>query len=111
MENDDLKPKLEKFLSAKIPIHIVLRKKPGSELPRFLNGLLINKKAEDIYIMEERKLGKTYVFLEDIYDVSVFTKDNRTLAEETVRRNELMLGDGISSEEINLINDIKEEAE
>jgi hypothetical protein len=111
MENDELRSKLEKFMSAKIPIHIVLKKKPGTDLPRFLNGLILNKKAEDIFIIEERKLGKTYVFLEDIYDVSVFVKNNRALAEEAITNNGFMLGEGVSKDEINLIKDIKDEDE
>lgn len=113
MSNDKLRLKLEKFISAKIPIHIILKKKPGSNLPRFLNGLLINKKTDDIFIIDERKLGKTYVFLEDIYDVNVFIKDNRTLAEEMIQKNDLKpsLGEGIMKEDINLLRDIKEEGE
>lgn len=109
MEND-LKEKLEKFMNAKIPIHIVLKKKHDSALPRFLNGLIISKKTDDIFIVEERKIGKTYVFVDDIFDVSVFTKDNKTLAEEVKRDlGYVALGDGVSKDEINLINDIKEE--
>lgn len=111
MENDELRNKLEKFMASKIPIHIVLKKKSGSELPRFLNGLLTGKKAEDIFIIEERKVGKTYVFLEDIYDVNVFVKNNRALAEEIIEENGLggSIGEGVSKDEINLIKDIKEE--
>jgi hypothetical protein len=109
MENDELRSKLEKFISAKIPIHIVLKKRAESNLPRFLNGMLIGKKTEDIFIIEERKIGKTYVFIEDIYDVSVFVKDNRTLAEEIVKENGINLGEGVLKEEIDLIKDIKEE--
>jgi hypothetical protein len=109
MENDELRSKLEKFISAKIPIHIVLKKRAKSNLPRFLNGMLIGKKTEDIFIIEERKIGKTYVFIEDIYDVSVFVKDNRTLAEEIVKENGINLGEGVLKEEIDLIKDIKEE--
>lgn len=109
MENDELKTKLEKFMSAKIPIHIVLKKKSENELPRFLNGLIIGKKTEDIFIIDERKIGKTYIFIEDIYDLSVFVKNNKTLAEESIIENGFMLGDSVSKEEIDLIKDIKEE--
>jgi len=109
MEKDELRSKLEKFMSAKIPIHIVLKKKSGNDLPRFLNGLIINKKTDDIFIVEERKIGKTYVFLEDIYDVSVFVKNNRALAEDVIKENGFSLGEGVSKDEIDLIRDIKEE--
>jgi hypothetical protein len=106
--------RLDKFMESKIPIHIVLKKRePKSEIPtgpRFLNGLLTGKKAEDIFVIEERKLGKTYVFVDDIYDVNVFTKGNRALAEEVKENLGFKgLGEGVSLEEIDLIKDIKEE--
>jgi hypothetical protein len=109
MENEALKLKLEKFIAAKIPIHIVLKKKLETDLPRFLNGLLISKKTDDIFVIDERKLGKTYVFLEDIYDVSVFIKNNRVLADEMIEENDIHLGEGVMKEDIDLIKNIKEE--
>lgn len=111
MENDELRSKLEKFMSAKIPIHVVLKKKSENDMPRFLNGFIIDKKTEDIFVIEERKIGKTYVFLEDIYDVSVFVQNNRALAEEVINNNGFILGEGVSKDEINLIKDIKDEEE
>lgn len=103
---NDLKIKLEKFMAAKIPIHIVLKKKSEDNAPRFLNGLLIGKKAEDIFIIDERKLGKTYIFLEDVHDVSVFVKDNKTLAEDFLRKNNIKLGEGVSKDEIDLLGEL-----
>jgi len=107
--NEELKLKLEKYIAAKIPIHIILKKKSDGDFPRFLNGLLIGKKTEDIFIIDERKLGKTYVFLEDIYDVSVFIKDNRTLANEIIKEHKIDLGEGVSEDEVDLLRDIKED--
>jgi len=107
--DDELKLKLEKFIAAKIPIHIVLKKKNQYDTSRFLNGLLIGKKTDDIFIMNERKLGKTYVFLEDIYTVSVFIKSNQTLAEDMIRENDIRLGEGVSKDEVDLIKDIEDE--
>jgi hypothetical protein len=106
MENNELKSKLEKFMVAKIPIHIVLKKREENNLPRFLNGMIVEKKTEDIFVMDERKIGTTYVFVEDIYDISVFVKDNRTLAEDIVRENGFKMGEGVSKDEIDLIKDI-----
>jgi hypothetical protein len=102
-----LKSKLEKFISAKIPVHIVLKKKSPGDIPRFLNGLLIGKKTEDIFIMDERKIGKTYVFLEDIYDAIVFVKNNKTLADEMIQKNNIKIGDGVLKEEIDLIRNLE----
>lgn len=108
MENEELtlKNKVEKFMSAKIPIHIALKN------GRFLNGMVLGKRSEDIYIIMDRKIGRTYVFLEDIYEVTVFTKDNRTLANEiTEDIGFKVVGEGVSKDEIDLINEIDEDSE
>jgi hypothetical protein len=111
MENDILRLKLEKFITGKIPIHIVLKKKFEHDFPRFLNGVLIGKKIEDVYILEERKIGRTYVLLEDIYDVNVFMKGNSDLIRDIKDEVRFSIGEGVSMEEldINLIKDIKDE--
>lgn len=120
MEND-IKEKLEKFLKAKIPIHIVLKIKMdengipiidrnGNVIRRFLNGMLIGKKAEDIFIIDERKLGRTYVLVDEVYDISVYSKNNKALAEDVKKELGFSgLGEGVSDDEINLIKDIKED--
>lgn len=108
IETGELKSKLERFIIAKIPIHIVLKKKNENNLPRFLNGTLIGQTPGDIFIIDERKLGKTFVFLEDIYDVNVFIKDNKTLAEEMIEKNDINLGEGVMKEDVDLIKNIKE---
>lgn len=107
MENEELtlKNKVEKFMSAKIPIHITLKNN------RFLNGMITDKRSEDIYVMMDRKIGKTYVFLEDIYEVTVFTKDNKTLANEVTEVIGFKVGEGVSEDEIDLINEINEDEE
>lgn len=108
MENDELnilKSKIEKFMSARIPIHIALKN------GRFLNGLITGKRSEDVYIIVERKIGKTYVLLEDIYEITVFTKDNKTLASEVINEVGFKIGEGVSDAEINVIKDINEDDE
>lgn len=118
----ELKQKLEKFMEAKIPVHIVLKRKPGSKVycdicrkemgdyePRFLNGTLTGKKSEDFFIIDERKQGTTYVYLKDIYDVTVYEESNRMIADRLVKENGFTLGDSVSKDEINLLRNIKEE--
>lgn len=108
MENEELtlKNKVEKFMSAKIPIHIALKN------GRFLNGMVVGKRSEDIYIIIDRKIGRTYVFLEDVYEVTVFTKDNRTLANEITEGMGFNgIGESVSKDEIDLINEIDEDSD
>lgn len=108
MDNEELKSKLEKFMEAKIPIHIVLKKKPGgSPIPRFFNGYVVGKKTNDIFIIEERRIGQTYVLLDDIYDISVFTDNTRVLADEFIKENDIKLGEGVMKEEIDIIRNFK----
>jgi len=107
MENEELKLKLEKFIIAKIPIHIVLKKKYESDLPRFLNGYIVGKKSDDVYIINERKIGQTYVLVEDIYDIKIFVDNTRALSDEFIKENNIRLGEGVMREEIDIIRDFK----
>lgn len=61
-----MRDKLEFFLAEKMKVHIFLEDR------RFLNGVIISKKSDTIYIIEEFKLGETYVFLEDIFSITEF---------------------------------------
>jgi hypothetical protein len=112
MENNaELRSKLEKFMSARIPVHIVLKKKQENgkkHEPRFLNGYIIGKKTEDIFVMEERKIGNTYVLLDDIYDASVFVENNNILVDKFVKDNDIKLGEGVMREEIDIVKKYKE---
>jgi hypothetical protein len=103
--NDELRSKLEKFMSAKIPVHIVLKRKMDSDFAPFLNGYIIGKKSEDIYIIEERLVGETYVLIEDIYDVRVFLNNNRVLTDKFIKDNDIRLGEGVMKEEIDIIKE------
>lgn len=108
MENEFIKNKIEKFLNAKIPVHIVLKVENNSQ-PRFLNGIFIGKKADDIYILDERKVGQTYVLVDDIYNISIFTKGNKELSSK--RREELKeigpIGEGIMNEDIDILRKLE----
>lgn len=111
MEKNEIKEKLEKFLKAKIPIHIVLKMKIdekgepiidrwGNPIKRFLNGMLIGKKDDDIFVINERLLGETYVLVEDIYDISVYANNANALVNEFIKENDIKLGEGVMKEEI-----------
>ena len=60
MELNDLTDKIEFFLDNKIKVHIDLL--DGT----FLNGRLIKKIKENVYWLEEDKLGEVFIFLKDI---------------------------------------------
>ena len=67
MEYDTgIKEKLEFFMDEKIKIHI--KKKDR----QFLNGFIIEKKQDNVFVMNEDKLGKILLFVCDVWLVSVY---------------------------------------
>lgn len=72
-ENEDIlrvKEKVVFFMEAKINVHIKLRDKT------FLNGTILRQVSDGVYRLQERKLGLTYLFLKDVYEVKEFTEDD-----------------------------------
>jgi|TARA_Y100000034_G_scaffold18559_1_gene20640 hypothetical protein len=66
MENENeqtIKDKVDFFMEEKVPVHVKLFDKT------FLNGIIIKKLRDNVYWMEERKLGEVFLFIKDIYDV------------------------------------------
>lgn len=66
MTNDNdqtMNDKIEFFMESSIPVHIKLYDKT------FLNGVIIKKLKDNVYWLEERKLGEVYLFSKDVYDV------------------------------------------
>jgi len=61
MAMNELIEKIEFFLDNKIKIHIDLR--DGT----FLNGYLIKKIKDDVYWLNEDKLGEIFLFVKDIF--------------------------------------------
>lgn len=68
-QNERIKKRLEFYLAEKLPCHIILSKimKSGSKM--FLNGILTSKFNEDVYWMQEEKLGQIRVFLNEVKDI------------------------------------------
>lgn len=106
MENEEIRNKLRRFIEAKIPIHVILKLKKENSTPRFFNGLVIGEKPGDIFMLEDRKIGKTYIFLEDIHDLRVFQKDNKTILDERranfKKENKSFIGEGVLDDEIDI---------
>lgn len=71
---NEIKNKLEKYMEAKVPVHLVMRKREGKP-PIFYNGFVISKKTDDVFVFQERKLGKTYLLVDDVFSVNVFIED------------------------------------
>jgi len=66
-----IKEKLDFFLSEKVEVHVQLKDKT------FLNGIIKSLIRKGVYMFEEKKLGKVYLFLKDIYEVEEFKEDGR----------------------------------
>ena len=74
MENDNVKrinEKLDFFFNEKIPVHIEKKDR------QFLNGLLIEKKGDSVFILKERKFGLIHVFISDIFDVDELREEKK----------------------------------
>ena len=66
MGNDNeetMNEKIDFFMDLKVPVHVKLFDKT------FLNGIIIKRLRDNVYWMEERKLGEVFLFSKDIYDI------------------------------------------
>ena len=107
---EDIKNQLEKYMTAKIQVHVVYKMKEGQKykinpktgepMPRFHNGYITGKKSDDVYVIDERKLGQTYILVDDVFSVNVYAKSNETLKEEV--KSKLRIGEGVSDDDIKL---------
>ena len=66
-----IKQKLNFFLEEKVNVHVKKNDR------RFWNGLIIEKKSEDVFVMKERKLGIVHLFVSDIYSVEELAEEKR----------------------------------
>lgn len=116
-KTEEIQNKLDKYMKAKVPVHVVFKIKQkynrfGDPMgPRFFNGIITGKKSEDVYIMDERKLGETYILLDDIFSITVYAKSNEMLIKEIKQKVGYKQGPGVFDEEIDLINDFPKENE
>jgi hypothetical protein len=116
---EEVRSQLEKYMQAKIPVHIVFKIKKGQEykkhpktggpMPMFYNGIIIGKKSEDVYIIHDRKLGETYFLIDEVFSVTVWSISNEKLIEEIKKKSGFKKGEGVSDDDINLINDFPKE--
>ena len=71
MEMNDMNEKLQFFLEQQIKVHIDLS--DGT----YLNGTLIKKVKENVWIIFEDKLGNVFVFEKDISKLQQFREDEK----------------------------------
>jgi len=65
------KEKLDFYKGKNIKVHI---SKTNRE---FLNGLVVGKESESVYIIREEKFGLIHIFVGEIFDIEEFREDNR----------------------------------
>lgn len=65
-ELDMIREKIDFFMEHKILIHIDLN--DGT----FLNGILIRKSRENVYVLKEKKFDEVFLFLRDIKRLNEF---------------------------------------
>jgi len=73
-DNDNelrIKEKLDFFFEEKIKVHVELKDKT------FLNGFILKKVRENIYLIHENKLGEVFLFVRDIYNVDKKIENGR----------------------------------
>lgn len=63
---ETIREKVDFFLNSNIKVHIDLT--DGT----FLNGIIIKKTKEDVYWLEERKLGRVFLFVREIKTIQEY---------------------------------------
>ena len=67
MENNEvMKEKLEFYMHEKVKVHIVTYDK------LYLNGYVIKKVKDNIYKLQESKMGEVFLFLNEIIEINQF---------------------------------------
>jgi hypothetical protein len=64
--NEQTITKIEFFLSKKINVHITKRDN------EFLNGIIVQKESDGVYIISERKFGLMHLFVSDIASIEEY---------------------------------------
>jgi len=79
-EKERIKEKLNFFLKEKIKVHVEKKSR------EFFNGVLISKKNEDIFIIDDLVLGPQHIFVSDVFDVGEF-REKKGEVDENVSSN------------------------
>lgn len=79
MTNEELinLDKLNSFYSKKIPVHLKLLRKNFKGQNIFLNGLLIDKDSETVFVIDEKVLGELRVSIYEIRPNGVFKEERK----------------------------------
>ena len=68
MKRDDKKEMIEFFLKNQVKVHVDLL--DGT----FLNGIIVSQIEENIYLLDEVKLGKIYLFVNQIKNIEQYRR-------------------------------------
>lgn len=74
MDEQTIKEKLDFYKGKPIEVHIVKKKKVEYKV-EWLNGFILSEVEEGVYLVRERKLGETYVFISEIYSIEEVKKE------------------------------------
>ena len=66
MNEEQKKERIKFFLENKVKIHLELSDKT------FFNGILLKQLKEKVWILDEIKIGETFIFLDDIEVIEQF---------------------------------------
>jgi len=70
-QNKVIKEKLDFFYAEKVAVHIAKHNR------EFLNGNLLEKKSDEIFVIEDRIKGRLTLFISEIFDVSELREEGK----------------------------------
>jgi len=71
MNENEIKERIQFFLENKVKVHIELLDRT------FLNGTFIKKSRDDVWLLNEVKLGDVFVFIKDISVLEQFREERK----------------------------------
>jgi hypothetical protein len=64
-----IKEKVDFYLKKQIKVHIIKNDKS------WMNGFILYEEVENVYVFDEVKDGKVYLFLSDIYEIEDYKRE------------------------------------
>lgn len=66
-----IKEKVDFYLKKQIKVHIIKNDKS------WMNGFILYEEVDNVYVFDEVKDGKVYLFLSDIYEIEDYKREVR----------------------------------
>lgn len=64
-----IKEKVDFYLKKQIKVHIIKNDKS------WMNGFILYEEVDNVYVFDEVKDGKVYLFLSDIYEIEDYKRE------------------------------------